>query len=79
MIKYLVPEYIESSYSSTIERQIARLKMNRDFSEEDYITANNQMKKCPTSLAIRETQMKTTIKHHFTLSWMTIIKMTPSA
>lgn len=32
------------------------------------------MKRCATSLAIRETQIKTTMKHHFTPTRMVIIK-----
>jgi hypothetical protein len=51
-------------------------ELNRAFSKEEIQIAKKHMKKCSPSVAIKEMQMKTTLRFHLTPVRLTIIRNT---
>ena len=78
--KELCPEFIKNSYN-TIRRQTVQFKkwakfISTHFNKEDIQMANQHIKTCSTSLAIKEIQIKITVRYYFRPARMGILNQT---
>ena len=74
LISKIHKQFIQLNIKKKKKKERKKTQMSRYFSKEDIQMVKRRMKRCSTSLTIREMQIKPTVRYHFTPVQMAIIK-----